>query len=134
MKTRTGFVSNSSSSSFVCDVCGEECSGYDMGLDEAGMVQCVNGHTFCEGHRLNQKNEDKDQDEVLDENDECDDDSYDLPDKDCPLCQFQKITDDDLSTWLLLQVGTTREKVLAELREQFKDYKAFQVESCALIP
>lgn len=50
MKLRKGFVSNSSSSSFICDVCGYTESGWDMCLDEAGMYECENGHTFCEGH------------------------------------------------------------------------------------
>ena len=50
MKIRKGFVSNSSSSSFVCDVCGYTESGWDMSLDEAEMYECENGHTFCEGH------------------------------------------------------------------------------------
>jgi len=52
MKIRKGFVSNSSSSSFVCDVCGQDVSGYDMSLREAEMYQCENGHTFCEDHAL----------------------------------------------------------------------------------
>jgi hypothetical protein len=52
MKKRSGFVSNSSSSSFTCDFCGETESGMDFGLDDAGMVECVNGHTLCEDHLL----------------------------------------------------------------------------------
>lgn len=50
MKIRLGFVSNSSSSSYVCDVCSREASGWDLGLSEADMRQCVNGHVFCESH------------------------------------------------------------------------------------
>ena len=50
MKIRQGFVSNSSSSSFVCQVCGEEASGWDIGLEEACMYECEYGHTFCEDH------------------------------------------------------------------------------------
>ena len=50
MKIRTGFVSNSSSSSFVCNYCGAVEAGYDMGLDEAGMIKFNCGHTVCEGH------------------------------------------------------------------------------------
>lgn len=47
MKIRSGFVSNSSSSSFTCDVCGRTESGYDIGLSEFEMMECENGHVFC---------------------------------------------------------------------------------------
>lgn len=50
MKIRIGFVSNSSSSSFICDVCGEDVSGMDMCLSDAEMHQCKNGHTICDSH------------------------------------------------------------------------------------
>lgn len=51
-KIRNGFVSNSSSSSFVCDLCGYETSGWDMCLSEAEMFECENGHTLCDEHML----------------------------------------------------------------------------------
>ncbi len=50
MKIRSGFVSNSSTSSFICDVCGADESGYDLPLSETGMVQCEHGHTVCIDH------------------------------------------------------------------------------------
>lgn len=51
-KYRLGFVSNSSSSSFVCDVCGYETSGWDMCLSECEMFECKNGHTLCNEHMI----------------------------------------------------------------------------------
>lgn len=50
MKIRTGFVSNSSSSSFICKVCGEVVSGMDMSIREAEMATCENAHMFCTSH------------------------------------------------------------------------------------
>lgn len=47
MKFRTSFVTNSSSSSYVCEICGRSESGWDLGLSECEMMECVNGHIFC---------------------------------------------------------------------------------------
>jgi len=46
MKIRTGFVSNSSSSSFTCCISGEDYSGWDACLCDADMIECRNGHTM----------------------------------------------------------------------------------------
>ena len=47
MKFRKDFVTNSSSSSYVCEICGRAESGFDLCLSDAEMMECVNGHTFC---------------------------------------------------------------------------------------
>lgn len=52
MKVRNGYVSNSSSSSFTCDVCGFNESGYDLTLSDVGMVECECGKCFCERHMM----------------------------------------------------------------------------------
>lgn len=47
VKIRKDFVTNSSSSSYVCEICGHSESGWDLGLSECEMYECVNGHVFC---------------------------------------------------------------------------------------
>ena len=47
MKFRKDFVTNSSSSSYVCEICGRNESGYDLCLSDCDMMECVNGHIFC---------------------------------------------------------------------------------------
>lgn len=45
MKYRKTFVSNSSTSSYACAVCYDIETGMDLGLHDANMFECVNGHT-----------------------------------------------------------------------------------------
>lgn len=52
MKFRKDFVTNSSSSSYVCEICGHTDGGFDVSLSECEMMECVNGHTFCCDHAL----------------------------------------------------------------------------------
>lgn len=52
MKYRSDFVTNSSSSSYTCDICGRTESGWDISLSEAGMFECVDGHTICKDEML----------------------------------------------------------------------------------
>ena len=53
MKIRLGFVSNSSSASFVCDFCGEKRyydSDGDFGDPDDSMCKCKNDHIMCKEH------------------------------------------------------------------------------------
>jgi len=52
MKIRTGFVSNSSSSSFICEVTGREEIGMDIGLSDCDMSMCKKGHVFDNEYRV----------------------------------------------------------------------------------
>lgn len=51
MKIRTGFVSNSSSASFVCDLCKRYSGGWDSDqYSDHKMILCENGHALCIDH------------------------------------------------------------------------------------
>jgi len=50
MKIRRGHVSNSSSTSFTCQICDHSESGMDMGLEDANMAECNGGHLICLSH------------------------------------------------------------------------------------
>ena len=81
MKVRKGFVSNSSSSSFVCDLTGEAFETYE-GLDDREAVQCEKGHVFFyEGYPEVEK--------WVESDDNDDDDygrNYNMPSELCPIC------------------------------------------------
>jgi hypothetical protein len=122
MKIRTGFVSNSSSSSFICDVSGAVESGWDLSLSEAGMYECKAGHTFCEDYLLNEaefkaKYEDEES-EFYDE-----DIRYIVPSEYCPICSLSSISDTDLLNYLLKKSYTNRDEVKKEITEKFKTLK-----------
>lgn len=106
MKIRLGFVSNSSSSSYTCRVCGNEEGGYDISLEGAGMVQCVNGHVFCEGHVLEDY-----------------ENPYEIKEASCPVCSFRVHDSSDVLTYLR---GKDLSPVLTEIKERFGTYKRFQ--------
>ena len=125
MKFRKDFVTNSSSSSFVCEICGESETYYD-GLGEIGACSCENGHEFCQEHILDLPRNDmiqaildvekqyKDGDiekhtkeELESLGDEelydilTDDSCYDLPECLCPICQFIEYSQCDMVNFLL---------------------------------
>jgi len=110
MKTRQGFVSNSSSTSFTCDVCGNEQSGMDMSLRDCSMVKCVNDHTVCRDEMLNYESGK----------------TYDVPAEFCPLCQMKKVCHDDIYGYALRKLGKTRNELEEEIKILFPTYKEFK--------
>lgn len=53
MKIRSGFVSNSSSTSYTCELCGHTESGWDSsGIEEFGFARCPSEHVICADETL----------------------------------------------------------------------------------
>lgn len=154
MKTRNGFVSNSSSSSFTCDICGESFSGMDMGLSDFELIRCENQHTICESHaraeeptvemkreylikRLKnytwKKPEElaKDREEILAMTENrvearYNDYSYEGGHQcRCPICNFEKLDVSEGLRFLLKKSGMTSEQLAQQMGQEFKTYDMF---------
>jgi hypothetical protein len=127
MKIRNGFVSNSSSSSFICAVCGEIENGYGICAIDLEMEGCVNGHYY---HKRCLKNSDiKEEVDVLlklkeqEEQKENIDYDYDseVPSKFCPVCQRIIIPDSDVLLHLLKIYNLDIDDVKSKMRQDFKN-------------
>lgn len=121
MKFRNGFVTNSSSSSFICQICGDVQSGWDMTSYEAGFVTCENGHEFCVSHLVNLPDGMEEYEFAY--HGEVDYD--DIPADHCPICQMQVLSDGDLMSYIATK-GMTRDTVLEEIRSRFASYDEFK--------
>lgn len=149
MKIRSDFVTNSSSSSFVCEICGHTEGGWDMSLFDADMYECENGHTFCRCHAKELSREemielilsynmtiydcktkeyesvsreyfnDKDDEEIFDFLTE---DGSNLPTAMCPICSLEEATSEDLLNYLLKKNNLKTEEILKEWKEAFNSY------------
>lgn len=149
MKFRRDFVTNSSSSSFVCDICGNVESGWDMSLQEAEMVECVNGHTICQDEmlsaprevmlrliqeemqqswsrfngmtdtELNEKTDEELEEMML----EREDGYYGIPEECCPICQFIEYSNKDLAKYLEREYRVSRDEVFAKVKQLNKRRK-----------
>lgn len=151
MKFRKDFVTNSSSSSFICAVCGECVSGMDLGLEDAGMLRCENGHEFCESHavkefstleaaisfftdnpdELNEYKKDyfDEEDVSIEEVAECavDNDAdccsrYEVPIAFCPICQFKNVYVPDGFKFLMKKYNLTEQELLVEMKQAAPTY------------
>lgn len=113
MKIRKYFVSNSSTTSFICEICGatevfhDSCSYRDF-----GFVRCENDHHFCEEEMIAAEDEEDrftEEEEVLE--------------KYCPICQFENGSSNDLRKYFLKTTNITEEEVFAEIKKANKRRK-----------
>ena len=138
MKYRKSFVTNSSSSSFVCDICGRVETVWDTGLSDVGMYQCVNGHTFCWDEALEISKEDlieaiveykwnkyskeelkkMELEELMEYFD-----VGEVPECFCPICNFIEYSQSDLAKYLLKEYGISRDEVFEEVKSLNKRRK-----------
>jgi hypothetical protein len=112
MKIRTGFVSNSSSSSFICCVCGREETMFDGSLRDVEMVSCVNGHCMCNDETLKPVS-----------NSRSYEDCYELDQSYCPICQFVESDVADIAAYLLKETKIPRDEAFAEVKKLNKRRK-----------
>ncbi len=104
MKIRSGFVSNSSSSSFICDVCDEEFLGWDASPSDYDHFTCEFEHICCNDNIIEAKGFDKV------------DYGY-VPSRYCPICNFKFISNRDVCKYLEKSKGITRDEVFAEIKK-----------------
>ena len=126
MKIRNGFVSNSSSSSFTCDICYTKQEGMDweLSLETAGMVEFTSGDCCCEYHlrefiRINKLEKEFDEWQKKDHGyynwREC------IPPEYSPVQNGLEVTDYAIITYLLKKVNMSRCEVVEEMIQKVTD-------------
>ncbi len=121
MKKRMGFVSNSSTSSFVCFICEEGSIDYE----HEDSCECEKGHTFhgkC-ASKLGGKYKIF-KEHYLDIEEKALNDNFLVKKEFCPLCNFDVITDEEILAYLVKN-GISKDEIRAKIKTMFKDRDMF---------
>ena len=151
MKIRTSFVSNSSSSSYVCDITGEAFEVNDGCFWDVGLRHCVNGHTYKEEFALASIAENLTKDDMLkaleertDSKRECKrlrdltidelraeyrevtgTDGEEVPENCCPICTLNEVPIPLLVAYLLKEARATRKETTEIIKHRFGTFDKF---------
>ena len=144
MKIRFGFISNSSSCSYMCEVCHETIAGYDVSFIDYELFQCATGHVFHEDCTSNFEEKRKaallqigkkrkeefglDEEELNDADlieDYVDEFRYECPRSMCPVCSFEHLSTDDELQYYRRKFGYDPKKILQGIRDDFDSYDEF---------
>jgi hypothetical protein len=131
MKIRKGFVSNSSSSSFTCDICGEVYEGWDASPSDPDFdcSMCPNEHILCNEHLIGdiktpmingcEHEFDRGSHEFCDKCGEpalIEDEEYNLAIENCPICCFNDYSDSEMAKYLEKTRGITKVEVFEKVK------------------
>jgi len=119
MKSRNGFVSNSSSSSFICAICGETESGRDSCIGDFDMFRCRKcGREFhfeCADFP----------DHLKTDYDLHDYSTEEMPSKFCPFCTMERISQDMILWYMYKKYHTDEFKEMTDIKSKFRTYDDF---------
>ena len=137
MKIRHGFVSNSSSSSFICAICGDLVEGWNSSYDrDLTCYDC--GHEVCGDHPrreatiqemkdfIAKEGETCEEDEIVECFQELLDDEYEEPAFLCPLCNLDAIPDFLFMNYLLKIFKINEDSMRKEIKARFGNMDALK--------
>lgn len=153
MKLRNGFVSNSSSSSFMCQITKETFDIWDdSDLTDTELASCKNGHIFKRSFIVEVKPPTLSREFLLKSLDDLTDSKSEsnklrllsdeellkkwtkhvhteksiLSPEECPICTLRVLPEELLLRFLLKTTNKSRNQILEDIRSEFSNYADFE--------